>query len=295
MDYELSYNLDSSEISTWNVINATAFARTSLLYTTDIGHYFCKEKYFTKRRGLNSYLIKITVSGGGCLTYNQQTHSVKIGQVFWIDCSQPQAYQTDPDDKEWEMYWFHFIGPTAAAYYSQFLKSNQNSPVATLSPQSPALGLLQKLEALYASNDPQLVKDINASSLITQILVSCITSTFQTTEQVPEIVQKITYYLQTNYMNKITLDSLGEVFNLNPFYLQKLFKRWVGESPLEYTINLRMGKAKELLASTQMSISEVSYAIGIENPSHFTRQFKALEGMTPQNFRKIWPNFLDEK
>ena len=64
-------------------------------------------------------------------------------------------------------------------------------------------------------------------------------------------------------------------------------------SPSEYQIYLRMNKAKELLRSSKLPIGEIAYSIGMENLGYFTRLFKKQEGMTPHEYRKLWP-FLDE-
>ena len=289
MEYSIAYDLDYEDRSTWQVISATAFCKASLVYATDIGHFYANKNYFTERKGLNSYLIKFAVSGAANLHYNNQTYHIKPGQIFWMDCNQPHRYGTDAEVGNWDVMWFHFAGATAKAYYCQYLKNTNNCPVATLPLNSPVLKLMQELEALYASPMTQLDKDIQASGLITQIMVACVGATSHTNDNVPEVVREIQNYLQTHYTQKITLSDLSAMFNLNQFYLQKLFKRYVGQSPSEYMVHLRLTKAKELLLTTHLSISEISYAVGIENTSHFTRQFKAQEGITPQDFRKIWP------
>lgn len=106
----------------------------------------------------------------------------------------------------------------------------------------------------------------------------------------PQIIQSVRMYLLDHYQSKNTLEDLGSRFNINPYYLQKQFKRYVGMSPTEYQIFLRMTKAKELIRSTKLPLSEVAYAVGMENLGYFTRQFKQQEGMTPQEYRKLWPN-----
>ncbi|MBP3658498.1 MAG: AraC family transcriptional regulator [Oscillospiraceae bacterium] len=78
-------------------------------------------------------------------------------------------------------------------------------------------------------------------------------------------------------------------FALNPHYLQKLFKRYIGQSPAEYLIHFRMTRAKELMRTTHKSISEISYEVGIDNACFFSRQFKQVEGLAPQEYRQLWP------
>jgi YesN/AraC family two-component response regulator len=54
-------------------------------------------------------------------------------------------------------------------------------------------------------------------------------------------------------------------------------------------IYLRINRAKELMRSNRYPIGEIAYAVGIENLGYFTRLFKQQEGMTPQEYRKLWP------
>lgn len=96
-------------------------------------------------------------------------------------------------------------------------------------------------------------------------------------------------YLQENYTKRHTLESLGAMFNINPFYLQKQFKQHVGLSPTEYCIYLRINRAKVLMRSTYATIGEISREVGIENLGYFTRLFKQHEGITPQAYRDLWP------
>jgi AraC-like DNA-binding protein len=102
------------------------------------------------------------------------------------------------------------------------------------------------------------------------------------------MIRDIRSYLTAHYNEKITLERLAARFNLDPYYLQKLFKRHIGQSPLEYIIYLRMTRARSLLRTSAMSISEVAYTVGIDNISHFARQFKKLEGVSPGQYRKFW-------
>lgn len=287
--------LDYTEDSTWQVISATGFAKESLVYTTDIGNFYSRQNYSTDREGLNSLLVKLTLSGEGYLHYGNQSYTLKPGQFFWIDCLLPQVYGTSKTYGNWHVIWLHFVGGAARSYYSLFLKNTGNKPVATLPLNSPALNLIQELAELYASSREQLEKDIYASSLITQLMVALIAASAASSENIPSVIQEIRSFLLTHYTEKITLAGLSTKFNLNQFYLQKQFKRYTGQSPTEYVIYLRLKQAKELMLTSQLSISEISYAVGIENTSHFTRQFKAQEGMTPQEFRKLWPVISEKR
>ena len=293
----LTYELDLLPASSWHFFDATPTTKDHFVYLQEIGHFFAQKKYFTTRQGLDSFLVKLTLSGAGILEYEGHIQQVAQGHFFWIDCMQHQHYYTDPAVGHWDMIWVHFRGATARAYYEAFRKLNGDMPVGKLPEGSPMYTLHEMLLSRvsisdeYAFLEQNLFKtDIWASAILTQLMVSCISVTGSSNEPVsiPAVVQEIRKYLAAHFDQKITLEHLAKIFNLDPFYLQKLFKRYIGQSPSQYIIYLRMAQAKLLMRTTASSISEIAYAVGIDNISHFTRQFKKFESMTPVQYRKIW-------
>jgi AraC-like DNA-binding protein len=65
-----------------------------------------------------------------------------------------------------------------------------------------------------------------------------------------------------------------------------MFKKYEGISPAQYLIQLRIIKIKELLTSSDLSISEIAYQIGLESKSQLSTFFKKYEGISPSEFRK---------
>lgn len=291
MPAKLEYNLDLSPESRWNMFSATAMAKNSLLYVQEVGDFWAGPQYYTAREGFTSYLIKLTVDGCGQLEYDGQVYLLPPGHFFLIDCRKPQYYRTAPESDNWHAIWVHFYGANAQTYYDSFLTYNNGSPVSAFPIHSHALNLLTGILSLDISGHNQIMNDFLAASLVAQLASECVLSTMTTgkTSDVPQIIQSVRMYLLDHYQEKHTLEDLGVHFNINPYYLQKQFKRFVGMSPSEYQIFLRMTHAKELLRSTKMSVGEVAFSVGIENLGYFTRQFKQQEGMTPQEYRKLWP------
>ncbi len=287
----LNYNLDLQSKSRWNMVSATAWAKSSLLYAQEIGDFWAGPKYCTTREGFASYLLKMTVDGCGLLEYNGQIHALPPGHFFFIDCKKPQYYRTAPETESWHCMWVHFNGANAKAYYDAFLTHNNGSPTGVFPIHSRAMSFFAALLELDVSGHSQMMTDFQAASLLTQLLTECVLSTVAVgkASDMPQIIQSVRMYLLNHYQEKHTLDTLGARFSINPYYLQKQFKRYVGMSPSEYQIFLRMTKAKELLRSTKLPVGEIAYGVGIENLGYFTRQFKQQEGMTPQEYRKLWP------
>ncbi|MEE0677343.1 MAG: AraC family transcriptional regulator [[Clostridium] leptum] len=97
--------------------------------------------------------------------------------------------------------------------------------------------------------------------------------------------QKIKEYLDQNFTSPITLDSLSETAYISKHYLSHLFKEQTGISPIKYLTLKRMEKACELLSETELPVSEVSKAVGYENPLYFSQVFKRIYGISPVKYR----------
>lgn len=97
--------------------------------------------------------------------------------------------------------------------------------------------------------------------------------------------QKIKEYLDQNFTSPITLDSLSETVYISKHYLSHLFKEQTGVSPIKYLTSKRMEKACELLSETELPVSEVSKAVGYENPLYFSQVFKRVYGISPVKYR----------
>ena len=104
------------------------------------------------------------------------------------------------------------------------------------------------------------------------------------------VIASITRYMQEHVSEEISLSVLAEVFHLNPQYISQLFKNEIGVGFLAYLTNIRIEKAKKLLLSTALSVTEISSCAGYGDYRVFTKVFKKTEGVTPSQFRR---EFLD--
>lgn len=101
-----------------------------------------------------------------------------------------------------------------------------------------------------------------------------------------ETIVEITKYIDENYTSDITLEDVAGQFFITPQYLSKLFKENTGKNFSEYIISMRLTKAKELLDTTNMSIKDISYNIGYNDPNYFSRLFKKEMGISPSEYVK---------
>lgn len=103
---------------------------------------------------------------------------------------------------------------------------------------------------------------------------------------VPTNLLKIIDFLNQNYSQKITLDSLAENFFISKGTLIYAFNKHMGCSPIDFLLNIRLTKAKELLLNSKLSIEEISEQCGFSSANYFSLIFKKKENLSPMNYKK---------
>lgn len=100
------------------------------------------------------------------------------------------------------------------------------------------------------------------------------------------VVEEIKDYVETNYSKDISLGSIAARFYINTSYLSQIFKKEMNIKFIDYITNIRLGKAKELLLETDLSVNEVAEAIGYSDTRYFREVFVRYMKETPAQFRK---------
>ena len=99
------------------------------------------------------------------------------------------------------------------------------------------------------------------------------------------LAKEIHDYLSENLDRHITIESLSKRFHVNPTTIKTVFKKTYGNSIAAHTKEHRMEKAAELLTTTDLSIAEISAAVGFQTQSKFTQAFKETYHVLPRDFR----------
>jgi len=101
-------------------------------------------------------------------------------------------------------------------------------------------------------------------------------------------IRKVLAYIQENLSGDLSLEKLSDIACFSTFHFQKIFTQYVGESPKQYFMRLRLERiAHYLKLYPELSISEASFQSGFSSPSTFIRAFKKYYGITPENFRNL--------
>lgn len=92
-------------------------------------------------------------------------------------------------------------------------------------------------------------------------------------------------YIRNNYGEQITLQHLADLIGCNPVYLSNMYSKVFKVPPMKFLQNVRMQKAKELISTTSLSITEITQKLGYISNSQFGALFKKYHRVTPYQCR----------
>ena len=93
-------------------------------------------------------------------------------------------------------------------------------------------------------------------------------------------------YMDNHLSSSLQLADLAHAAGMSERSLSRNFHATIGQSPIEYLLNMRLQRAEELLLASPTPISQIAYEVGFSDANYFTRQFHRLRGMSPRAYRK---------
>jgi len=98
-------------------------------------------------------------------------------------------------------------------------------------------------------------------------------------------LRRVMAYVDARLGGPISLDDLASVAGVSRFHFHRQFRKSVGVTPREYVLRARIERAKGLLTESDLTVGEVSGAVGFADQSHFSNIFRRVTAMTPRGFR----------
>jgi len=107
-------------------------------------------------------------------------------------------------------------------------------------------------------------------------------------------VEKIIQMMRDDVRGELSLGEFAQSVNLSVWRLCHIFKSDVGMPPIRFLRQLRMERAKDLLESSFLSVKEIAFQVGLNDESHFVRDFKATYGYSPALYRARFKSNKEE-
>lgn len=107
-----------------------------------------------------------------------------------------------------------------------------------------------------------------------------------------DIIKEIKLYIDENYNESLSLESVSEKFFISKYQLSRLFKKDIGINYWDYVIKVRMEKASMLIVNSGKKIYEIAETVGYEDISYFSTNFKKYFGKSPKEYKLTVENPL---
>ncbi len=163
------------------------------------------------------------------------------------------------------------------------LRKDMNGAYYIPSVDNKTLGIIELLSQPKAT-------DAETQHLVNALLYNVIRKEFKFNKTGKTVLDKNIHkairYISENFNKDINLKTLSDYLHITPSYFSYLFSKTCGCTFKEYLTNYRIAYAKELLKSTDKSVTDICYSCGFSNLPNFLRVFKKLVGQTPSAYKK---------
>lgn len=285
------FQSDEKSVKTSRIIYTPSFfAKTNLIHLQETGKLHALKPHTSQRKNLSSYLFFIVLSGKGSLSRNNKTYHLNAGDCVFIDCQKPYAHHTsEQQDELWDLKWVHFYGANMDSIYQKY-RERGGQPVFHPDDSSPYTDILDALYSIAGSGD--YIRDMKIYEKLTSLLTKIMEQSWHPENRKNSTVhcnmQDIKNFIEENFQEKLSLETLSEHFYINKYYLTRLFKKAYGTTINHFIIQTKIAHAKYFLRFSNDSIESIAEKCGIGDANYFSRTFKKWEGISPREYRKSW-------
>ena len=100
----------------------------------------------------------------------------------------------------------------------------------------------------------------------------------------PRALRRVREYIEAHLEETISIEALAGIVGFSKYHFARAFKQSEGLTPHDYLLQCRVRRAQELLANTDLPLSEIALASGFSDQSHCARHFRERVGITPRSY-----------
>lgn len=234
------------------------------------------------------YLLHYVLNGKGKYYVNNKCYDLEKGEGFLIFPGESTYYKADTENP-WEYCWISFDG-----YESNNILKNCGLSKDNLIFKDYSGGTFK--ESLLSLINNYEANSSNEFSLLGQLYL-CFSSIYdqinsKEKNNYESYFDKALDYIYNNFSYDIKISDVAKHVRIDRTYLYKLFMKEYKISPQQYLISFRLNTAVNLLETTKMNITEISYSCGFKDTPTFYKHFKKQFNITPVKYRKSKSNYI---
>lgn len=232
------------------------------------------------------FVFMFATEGTGEITVDDRIYTLKKGDVICYRTSNTRVTVRAKSDF-WTYRWIEITGSSSNFYYCKI--NEKTFPLPTVNQLSEEISMYHYNKICSNLSDASDTAILKSNSYLCELLSEFlvhITETDSYKESYSRNFSELFSYAEKNYFSDITVERMAEFFSLSKYHFIRIFKEYLGITPMKYIRNLRIAKASELLLRTDRTVEEIAEIVGYSTTAGFIENFKAVQGMTPLKYRK---------
>lgn len=247
-------------------------------------HYFT----WNKGRVLDEFQIIYIAKGEGVFeSASCRKTIIKEGTILLLFPGEWHRFKPN-EKKGWDEYWVGFKGPIMANLIQQkfFHPRNPVLPLGIVeSVTNLMLEIIEKTKNEKTGYQPMVAGIV--MHLLGQIHTLVKQNSFKAEDITETIINKARIIFRSGIDQDISIESVATELNVSYAWFRKAFKSYSGIAPHQYLLQLKIEKAKILLADHSKQIKEIAFDLNFKSSFYFSKLFKEKTGLSPEQFRKM--------
>ena len=252
------------------------------LAVTQCGLQICNSGHSYGPFLYSHYSAHFILSGKGTYTCGGKTYSLCAGQGFMIIPDMPNTYTADIDEP-WKYIYANFCGADdETLVHSAGL--NEDNMIFEFDLTDD---MLHDLTMMHSASKDQSARGYDVTGyflLVMSRLVKANTQRNANTNLPQHYVRRAISYIEDNYPEKITVESIAAYVGIDRTGLYRIFKKNLNISPAQFLISYRLERAKAMMEHDNLTISEIAVSTGFFDAAHFTVAFSKKYGISPGRY-----------
>jgi AraC-like DNA-binding protein len=240
----------------------------------------------SRPQSLDQALLIYCVKGVGWCELAAQLLTVRAGDLLVLPPGVPftcGAHVANP----WTIHWACALGVSLPEYLAE-LGIAALAPLVWMGEDLQLARLFNEVLQTLESGTAFL-NLLQASHALAHLLAVSIRHRHERTRDVSDAVDKVAQgiiYMSEHLDQPLRVSALAALANLSQAHFSVLFKQQTGCSPRDYLHLLRIHGACQLLRGSTLNVKEIASRLGYQDQFHFSRQFKAFQGLSPTEYRE---------
>ena len=262
------------------------------IFTLGHANYIKAQPPLSSHDHANMMEFVYIVKGSQTYRTGNENYLVSKGEVFFTRPHELHSTGMYPEEKS-EIYYL-IVDMSLASKMGIFLSHEEyasvcnlwnNTPKRTFTAAPSLHGSLKRLMTCFDRRD--LYFDSHVRNALSEVMISLSTPQHACHDQTDSGIEKSLEYIHTHLDEPLRVSSLPILEHMSLSAYNKAFVQAMGIPPGEYILKCKIEKAKELLATTDLSVTDITFRLGFSSSQYFATVFKRFSCKTPSEYRSF--------